>query len=480
MSSNKSKWLTMVAVGIGTLMAVIDGSIVNIALPTIEKDFNAPFSTVQWVVLAYMLTLTTLLLTVGRLGDMFSKKKIYLAGYAIFTIGSLLCGLSPSIGFLIAARVVQALGSVMLMALGTAIITEAFPPSERGMALGLSGLIVSMGGISGPSLGGLLLSVSSWHLIFFVNLPIGLIGILIGHRFIPIDVPPGGQRFDLPGAFSLFASLFSLLFGLTIGQNRGFTTIAPLALFASCLVFLVIFINIERRSTHPMIDLSMFSNKLFSVNLITGFITFICSAGLVLLMPFYLQNVLKFSPGLAGLMLITVPISMGILAPISGSLSDRLGSRPLTVAGLVVLSLGYLGATTLTETTSTLGYVLRFLPIGAGMGLFQSPNNSAIMGAAPRGRLGVASGLLSITRTLGQTSGIAIMGALWASRVSLLSGLPAADATTAPGTYQVAALRFTLSIVIVMILIGLGLSLFAYWQERHVRPPQPVSVSKTD
>ncbi len=478
MSSNNSKWLTLVAVGIGTFMAVIDGTIVNIALPTIEKDFNAPFSTVQWVVLAYMLTLVTLLLTVGRLGDMFGKKKIYLAGYAIFTIGSLLCGLSPSIGFLIAARVVQALGSVMLMALGVAIITEAFPPSERGKALGISGLIVSMGGISGPSLGGLLLSISTWHLIFFVNLPIGLIGILLGQRFIPAHVPPGGQRFDLAGAVTLFASLFSLLFGLTNGQNQGFSNPITLFLFASFLVFLVVFFIIERRSPHPMIDLSMFTNKLFSVNLITGFITFICSAGLVLLMPFYLQNVLQFSPGLSGLMLTTVPISMGLLAPISGSLSDRLGTRPLTVAGLVLLCLGYLGATTLTETTSIFGYILRFIPIGAGMGLFQSPNNSAIMGAAPREQLGVASGLLSITRTLGQTSGIAIMGALWASKVSLLSGLPAGEATNAPGTFQVTALHFTLWIVIVMISIGLVLSLIAYWQERRAMSPRPMPASK--
>ena len=478
MAPSKNKWLIMVGVSIGTFMAVVDGSIVNIALPTIEKDLGAPFSTVQWVVLAYMLTLVTLLLTVGRLGDMFGKKRLYLAGYAIFTIGSLLCGISPSIGFLIFSRVIQALGSVMLMALGTAIITEAFPPSERGKALGISGLIVSVGGISGPSLGGLLLSVSTWHLIFFVNLPIGILGILLGQRFIPAHRPPGGQRFDLPGAFTMFASLFSLLIGLTYGQNNGFIQPITLALFASFLVFLGIFLVIERRSAYPMIDLSMFSNRLFSVNLITGFITFICSAGLVLLMPFYLQNVLMLSPGLSGLMLTTVPICMGIVAPISGSLSDRLGSRPLTVAGLGMLLVAFLSASTLTVNTSILGYILRFIPVGVGMGLFQSPNNSAIMGAAPRERLGVASGLLSITRTLGQTSGLAILGAIWASRVSALSGLPAGDATTAPGIHQVAALHFTLSIVIVLISLGLILSLLAYWQERHAKSPQSVSTNQ--
>jgi EmrB/QacA subfamily drug resistance transporter len=476
LTSEKNKWLIMAGVSIGTFMAVVDGSIVNIALPAIEKDLHTSFSTVQWVVLAYMLTLVTFLLTIGRLGDMFGKKRLYLAGYAIFTLGSLLCGISPSIGFLIFSRVIQALGSVMMMALGTAIITEAFPPSERGKALGLSGLIVSIGGISGPSLGGLLLSISTWHIIFFVNLPIGLIGLLLGQRFIPAHRPPGGQRFDLPGAFTMFASLFSLLIGLTFGQNQGFSKPLPLALIASFVIFLVIFVIIERRSAHPMVDLSMFSNRLFSVNLITGFLTFIGSAGLVLLMPFYLQNVLTLSPGLSGLMLTTVPIFMGIVAPISGALSDRLGSRPLTVAGLGMLVLAYLSASTLSVNTSILGYILRFIPVGIGMGLFQSPNNSAIMGAAPRERLGVASGMLSITRTLGQTSGIAIMGALWASRVSTLSGLPAGDATNAPGIYQVTALHFTLYIVIGMLSLGLLLSIIAYWQERRARVTGPVSV----
>lgn len=478
MSSEKTKWLTFAGVAVGTFMAVVDGSIVNIALPSIEKDFQASFATVQWVVLAYMLTLVTLLLTIGRLGDMLGKKRIYITGYAIFTIGSLLCGISPSIGFLIFARVVQAIGSVMMMALGAAIITENFPSSERGKALGLSGLIVSLGGVSGPSLGGLLLSLSTWHIIFFVNLPIGIIGILLGLRFIPSHKPPGGQRFDLPGAITLFTSLFCLLIGLTNGQNQGFTQPLSLALFAAFLVLLGVFISIERRSPNPMIDLGMFSNRLFSVNIITGFITFISSAGLVLLMPFYLQNVLQLSPGLAGLMLTTVPISMGIVAPISGALSDRLGSRPLTVAGLLVLSLGYLGATTLSTSTSIAGYVLRFIPIGVGMGLFQSPNNSAIMGSAPRERLGVASGLLSITRTLGQMSGIAIMGAIWASKVSQLSGIPAGDATNAPGLLQVQALHFTLNLVIVFITTGLLLSLLAYWQERRVKVTQPVSAGK--
>lgn len=469
MSTKNPKWLIMAAVATGTFMSVVDGSIVNIALPAIEADFNAPFSSVQWVVLGYMLVLVTLMLTIGRLGDMFGKKKIYLAGFVIFTSGSLLCGLSPSIGALIGARVIQAFGAVMLMALGTAIITEAFPPSERGRALGLMGLIVSVGGISGPSLGGLLLSVSTWHSIFFVNLPIGIFGILMGIRFIPHSIPPGGQKFDIPGALTLFASLFSLLLGLTNGQNTGFLQPLTMGLFAGFLVFLVIFLRIEKRSASPMIDLSMFRNKLFSVNLITGFITFVTSAGLVLLMPFYLQNVLRLDPGLAGLMLTTVPISMGIVAPISGSLSDRLGSRPLTVAGLAVLALAYVGASTLSTTTSIIGYVLRFIPIGIGMGLFQSPNNSAIMGSAPRERLGVASGLLSITRTLGQTSGIAVLGAIWASRVTTLSGTPGGDATAAPGEFQVAGLHFSLTIVIVLVVMALLMSLAAYWQERKIK-----------
>lgn len=457
----------MAAVSIVVFMCTLDGSIVNIALPVLEQDLNAGFASVQWVVLGYMLVTATLLLSIGRLADMIGKKSIYITGVIIFTISSALCGISSSIEMLIASRILQGVGAAMVMALGTAIVTEAFPPSERGKALGLIGLMVSVGGISGPTVGGLILGSFTWHWIFLVNLPFGLIGALMVIRFVPAVRPPGGEPFDFRGAAALFFCLFCLLMAMTTGQTTGFLEWSTLVLFAGFLVSLAAFLWIEQHTTHPVIDLGMFHNRLFSVNLVTGSITFICSAGLVLLLPFYLENVLQFDSRLSGLLLSTVPIAMGITAPLAGALSDRFGSRPLTVIGLAVLFFAYISANTLAVDTTFWGYFLRLLPVGVGMGLFQSPNNSAIMGSAPRERLGVASGLLSMTRLIGQTAGISILGALWASRVAYYAGTALnGEATSAPAIAQVSALHNALLVCILLILGAFLLSLTALVKEK--------------
>lgn len=219
-----------------------------------------------------------------------------------------------------------------------------------------------------------------------------------------------------------------------------------------------------------MIDLRLFKNLLFSINLITGFLTFVAISGVFILMPFYLENVLGYNTRQVGYMLAIVPIALGITAPISGSLSDRLGTRPITVLGLLALLIGYYLASTLNAQTTTLGYVLRLLPIGIGMGIFQSPNNSAIMGAAPRERLGIVSGLLSVTRTLGQTTGIAVLGALWASRIMYYAGGSIAGGVTkAPLAAQVNALQDSFLSVAVLMAVGLGLSVWGLMQERRGR-----------
>ena len=461
------KWYVLSAVGMGVFLATIDGSIVNISLPTLVSSFQTDFALVQWVVLAYLLTVTTLMLGIGRLADIYGKKPIYTTGFIVFTIGSVLCGLSPTIHTLIGFRVLQAIGAAMIMALGMAITTEAFPPSERGRALGITGTIVSVGIAVGPTLGGLIVKNLSWHWIFFVNLPVGIIGTFMVVRYVPAFKPPGGQRFDYWGALTLCISLLSLLVALTLGQRLGFGDRTVLLLIGSFVVFLTVFISLELRIEQPMIDLRLFRNSLFSVSLATGFIIFICLSGTLILMPFYIQNVLGYDPQQTGLLMATVPVALGIIAPISGNLSDRFGSRPITVAGLTVLTIGFLGVSSLDAETTTLGYVIRFLPVGLGMGIFQSPNNSAIMGAAPRNRLGIASGMLAVTRTLGQTTGIAMLGALWAGQVFKYVGkvLPG-GATAAPVDAQVFALRSTFVIVSILIFLALLLSIWGLREER--------------
>jgi EmrB/QacA subfamily drug resistance transporter len=463
----RNKWYVLVAVSMGTFLATIDGSIVNVALPTLNQFFKTDFATVQWVVLGYLLTVTTLMLSIGRLGDMKGKKAIYTAGFVIFTLGSLSCALSPTIQILIAARIFQALGASMTMALGSAILTEAFPPNERGRVLGINGTIVSIGIVLGPTLGGLIINSLSWHWIFFVNLPVGILGILAVLKFVPNLKPVCDEQFDIAGASTLLVSVLSLLIGLTLGQQRGFESLPVMLLGASFIIFLTIFILIERKAKQPMIELDLFKNRLLSINLATGFMVFLCGSGTTLLMPFFLENLLHYEVLQVGLLLAVVPICTGIIAPIAGTLSDRFGTRPLTVIGLLFALIGYIAISTLSIQTTPLGYILRFIPYGIGVGIFQSPNNSAIMGTAPRERLGIVSGMLAMTRTLGQTAGNAVLGALWASWTFFHAGgvLPE-GATAAPAAAQVAGLQNTFHVAIAIISIALILSIWALLEER--------------
>jgi EmrB/QacA subfamily drug resistance transporter len=380
-----------------------------------------------------------------------------------------LCGLSPSVYWLVGFRVVQAVGAAMVFALGTAIVTEAFPPHERGKALGIIGSVVSIGIVIGPTLGGFIIQSLSWHWIFFVNLPVGIVGTWMVLRFVPAIKPSAKQRFDYLGALTLFLFLLSLLLALTSGQNRGFSDPLVLALLSGFIIFLAAFVQIELRSKQPMIDLKLFKNTLFTINLLTALLGFVCIAGTLILMPFYLENVLGYNPRQVGLLMVVIPVLLGIIAPISGVASDRFGTRPITALGLGIILTGYLALHTLSANTTTLGYILRFVPIGLGFGIFQSPNNSAVMGTAPRERLGVVSGMLAISRTLGQVTGIAVLGAVWASRVVAYSGgaVPG-GATQAASSAQVAALQDTFLVCVALMSVGLGLGLWALRKSREL------------
>jgi MFS family permease len=269
------------------------------------------------------------------------------------------------------------------------------------------------------------------------------------------------------GALALFVTMGSLLMGLTAGQNVGFTAPLPIALFAVGLLSLAAFIWIEKNVPHPMIDLRIFRNRLFDINLITGMLTFIMIAGTIILMPFYMEGVLGIPTNHVGLIMAAVPVLMGVVAPFSGALSDRMGSRLITVIGLFIMVLASLGLTLLSTDTSPWMLVLLLLPVGLGMGIFQSPNNSVILGSVPRDQLGVASGLLATNRTLGQTTGIAILGALWAASVARYLGYtPEAGATSAPPEIQVEALHVVFYFSAGLLFVGLLLAVWGLMEER--------------
>lgn len=465
-----NKWWVMASVAIGIFLSTIDGSIVNVALPTLAHSLMAPFAAVQWVVLAYLLVLVSLMMVAGRLADIYGKKPLYTTAFIVFTAGSVLCGLSPSVHWLVLSRVVQALGASFLMALGAAIATEAFPPQERGKAMGVIGLMVSVGLVSGPTLGGVILGTFTWHAIFFVNLPLGILGTVMAWRFVPAQTRPAAQSFDWRGALLLFTALLCFLLAITLGPRASFRSPLVLSLAGVAILGFIAFARVELSVPHPLVDLAMFRNSALATNVVTGSLAFVASSGLIFLLPFFLQNVQGRSPREAGLLLITGPVMIGVASPISGWLSDRVGTWPLTVAGLAILVVAYGLVSTLSANTSTLSYITKVMWIGLGMGIFQSPNNSAIMGSVTRNRLGIASGLLSLTRTLGQTTGVALIGAAWAGLVHLHDTTHATDAMAAPVAAQLSALRWVARAIALMLCFALALAIRS---QRSVRANAP-------
>ncbi len=427
------KWWALVAVGSGVLMATIDGSIVNISLNTLVDAFNSSLSAVEWVVLSYLLTITCLLLSMGRLGDIWGKRRVYLIGFVIFTIGSALCSLSPTIGALIGFRVLQGIGAAMLQAIGPALLVTAFPPQERGTALGATGSIVALGILLGPVLGGILLRYIGWQSIFYVNIPIGALGIWLSLVSLPADKPAERHEgFDYLGAILLLASLFGLLLGLTEAPSWGWTDWRIIGLLALFIVAGALFIFWEQHTLSPMLRLSIFRSASFSFSLLAALILFCSLSFNLLLMPFFLQLVRGFDQQATGFVLISLPIALSLASPISGRLSDRIGARGLTIAGLILIVMGLLGLAWSSDTSPLLLTIGFLVVTGAGIGLFQSPNNSTVMGNAPPEALGVAGGLLAVVRTLGQTSGIAIAGSVWSSRVTAIAGRSFDPITSAP------------------------------------------------
>jgi EmrB/QacA subfamily drug resistance transporter len=411
------KWLILTSVSLGSLMATLDGSIVNIALPAIQKDFAIDLTTVEWVVVAYLLVVGSLLLPFGRLGEVLTFKRVYLVGFAIFTVASVCCGLSPDELALIGFRVVQAIGAAMIMAMGPAIVARTFPASERGRALGLNGISVSIGLSLGPALGGILTQEATWRAIFLINAPIGIIAILWAARILPAEEGGRGQSFDVLGALLSGVALFSLLLALSEGQTWGWTSPVIVLLALAFVLLGAGFIWVERHAIQPMIDLALFRIRPFSAGLASVVVAFAGLFTATFLLPFLLQQARGFDPIEAGLLLTPVPIAMAIVAPLSGSISDRLGPRLPATAGMVMMVLGLLSLTQLPVDFSLPDLIWRLVLLGIGQGLFMSPNSSAVLGSVPRPRVGTASGTLAQMRVNGQALGIALSAAIVAIRL---------------------------------------------------------------
>jgi EmrB/QacA subfamily drug resistance transporter len=434
------KWWVLIAIGVGTFMTALDGSVVNTVLPVVSRTFRTDVASVEWVVTVYLLVLSGLLLSFGRLGDMRGHKGVYVAGFALFVLGSALCGVAPSVPALVAFRGAQALGGAMLAANAPAILTGNFPASQRGQALGLQATMTYLGLTTGPSLGGWLTSQFGWRTVFYINVPVGLLAVALSLFLIPRDRPAEKtDRFDLAGASTFLGGLVALLLALNQGSDWGWASAPILALLSAAIVLSVAFVAIERRVRSPMLDLSLFGKRLFSASAASAVLNYICLYSIVFVMPFYLIVGRGLSPAQAGLLLTAQPIVMAVAAPLSGALSDRIGSRLLSTLGMLILAGGLLLLSRLGPDTP-LPYVGLSLAIaGLGTGIFISPNTSALMGAAPRQRQGIASGILATARNVGMVFGVGLAGAIY---ITLLRANGAAGLAAIPyaaGTALLAA-----------------------------------------
>ncbi len=455
-SRSNYPWLVLGTVCLGTFMGAMDGSIVNVTLPLLSSIFRVDIPTIGWVVIAYQLTSTSTLGTFGRMTDVFGRRFIYISGFGVFVLGSALCGLASTALVMILFRVVQGIGSAMLVANSMALITAVFPSQKRGMAIAFLETSVSAAFTIGPTLGGFLQTWLGWRSVFYVNVPIGLGGMILAYAIIA-DPPREAKRrsLDLPGAIFLSAGLCAILVALTRGFDQGVTAETFRLLAAPGVLFLVLFVVVETRTAEPTIDLGLFRGRVFAGANAAKIFAYCAMSSVTFLMPFYLEEALHFSPTVTGLGMTALPVALAIGSMTGGPLSDRFGSHVLAPIGMIVAGAGALFLARIDPNAGYLTAMIAMLLIGLGMGLFIVPNDSAIMGAAPRDKLGVASGILATTRNLGLSSGIAFAGTLIAARVQIY--------TTAPLTTVspfVAGFRDVYVITIFLCFAAMALSLF--------------------
>jgi len=433
------KWRTMLGVSLGAFCPPIGVSTISIGLPVIAAALHQPVTSAEWVIVIYVLVITSLLLTFGRLGDLISTKRLYVVAFVVFTLGALASGLSPSFGWLLAGRALQGLGGAMMFSVAAAIVTRAFPPSERGLALGINAVFIYAGLTVGPLVGAFVLLTWSWRGLFLVNVPLGIGGILLAILFLRDDAARERRepvRFDIPGATIGSLALFCLLLALSQGPSWGLASPVTLGLLVLSLGLAVGFVQWERRARAPMVDLSMFNDRLFSAALVSSVLAYLAIFMLNLLVPFYLIRGLGFDYLHAGILLTPVPVAMVVFAPISGWLSDRVGSRSLTSGGMLLVALSFYWLSRLGLHPSYADLVPPLLLNGVGTGLFTAPNNSAVMGAVRAARLGTAAGLLATSRNLGMAFGTAVAAAVIALRTSAHLAEHAGPQAAALASYQ--------------------------------------------
>ena len=413
-TKSKSKFI-LYTVMIGAFMSMFDSGVVNVGLPVMAKQFGVGINSVQWITSIYLLVMSALLPILGTIADNFGRRKIYNLGFFVISIFTLLCGFSTNLPMLITMRIFQAIGGAMVMANGMAIVTENYPPNQRGKNIGLTATTMAIGSIAGPPLGGIAIGLWGWHTVFYLTFIVSIAGFVASYFSIPRDKKEGHKRFtfDYVGSILLILAIITFIYGFSNVNVMGWGN--PLV-YGSVGVFAVSFIGFiiyERKLVHPVMDLNLFKNWIFSSSIIASLISFITMYSPTVLIPFYYQRVLGFDTGKSGLYMMAFPIAMAIISPFSGALSDKIGATLLTSTGLIIngVALILLANTTLQTPIYLIIFYLALM--GLSLGMFQAPNNSCIMGSVPKNKLGAANGITQLVKNLGMVIGIAFSVALF-------------------------------------------------------------------
>lgn len=447
----------------GVFMSTLDSSMVNIALPTLMRHFHSPMHDTEWVVLSYLLTITATLLFWGHLGDRLGRGRVYGAGMLIFALGSLSCAVSPGLISLILSRFGQGLGAAMMMSTGPAIIRDSFPPEQLGRALGLIGVSVSLGLMSGPGLGGLLIQFFSWRALFYITVPIGLLFCVLAVRYLPMHRSARGAAIDWLGSLILAAVLcFFTLLLTRLAEGGSRTSLIFLA--APIPLFLLAFLFIEKRVRHPLLPLDIFANRFFCLGIISATLSFANLFGAIILTPFYLDRVKGLAPADIGLIMMAIPAALMLTSPLAGWLSDLVDRGLLATLGMLLSAAAmFLLATTGTNTSLTT-LTIHLALLGTGQALFLSPNSAAVLAHTPLNRTGTAAALLAAARNLGMLLGISLATLVFARIFSQQTdGLDLRDYRPGQAGAFLAALRGSLVAAAIVGLVGAALS----WSRGH-------------
>ena len=483
-NSSNYKWWIFATIAIGTFLSVVDHGSVLIALPSVESHFETDLPTVQWIVVGYALAISVLILPMGRFGDMIGRKRVYVGGMVIFVITAFFAGAAPNLGFLIVAKIIQGVGSAMVQSSGIAMVVSSFPGTERGKALGTHMSVVGTGAIAGPAIGGLLVSAFDWRAVFFANVPIGIVTIIISMLILPLskpDAPPEGQRFDWGGAILSGLALLGFLLVVGNGDRLGWTSMAILLGAIATVVSGISFVIWELIYPSPMLEMRLFKRKIFGFGVAAGWFSFLGSSAARFMMPFYLQRVLELSPRDVGFLLIPPAMCMVMLGPITGRLSDQFGWRVLTVGGLSLSAIAcFIMVFTLTEASPVLLIVIILMAQSAGMALFNSPNNSSILSAVDRSQYGVVSALTQLVRNSANVTSIAVSTTVVVAVMGAKGVEPSLDAVT-PDVADafVEGLRYAFLMLGGLLLIGITLALLRGERGKPIQVPkaQPVEAS---